>query len=179
MLIRHAEKPNGEPGIMPDGSQNPEALTATGWRRAKALADLFAPPGGQFTNPHLATPAAIFASGIGHHSKSLRPEQTVTPLATKLHLPIETKYPKGNEASLVQAATAVGGIVLIAWEHEVIPEIATLIRGSNRDIPSKWPDNRFDVVWVFDRPGGSGAWAFTQVAQQLLPGDSTIPIPLT
>jgi hypothetical protein len=24
MLIRHAEKPNGDAGLMPDGSQNPE-----------------------------------------------------------------------------------------------------------------------------------------------------------
>jgi broad specificity phosphatase PhoE len=37
MVIRHAEKPNGEGGLMPDGTKNPEALTATGWRRANAL----------------------------------------------------------------------------------------------------------------------------------------------
>ena len=45
MLIRHAEKPNGDggPGLMPDGAQNPEALTALGWTRANALVGLFAP----------------------------------------------------------------------------------------------------------------------------------------
>jgi broad specificity phosphatase PhoE len=37
MLIRHAEKPNGEPGVMPDGSQSGDALTATGWERARRL----------------------------------------------------------------------------------------------------------------------------------------------
>jgi broad specificity phosphatase PhoE len=36
MLIRHAEKPNGDAGLMPDGTQNPEALTALGWTRANA-----------------------------------------------------------------------------------------------------------------------------------------------
>jgi hypothetical protein len=30
MLIRHAEKPNGDVGLMPDGTQNPEALTPVG-----------------------------------------------------------------------------------------------------------------------------------------------------
>ena len=37
MLIRHAEKPNGEPGVMPHGSQSRDALTATGWERARRL----------------------------------------------------------------------------------------------------------------------------------------------
>ena len=39
MLIRHAEKPNGEPGVMPDGSQSGDALTATrmGARQKAAL----------------------------------------------------------------------------------------------------------------------------------------------
>jgi broad specificity phosphatase PhoE len=178
MLIRHAEKPNGDIGIMADGSQNGEALTAEGWQRAEALVALFAPPGGRFADSHLATPAAIFASGVGRHSKSLRPEQTVTPLATRLRLPIETKYPKGSERALVQAVTMLGGVVLIAWEHEAIPEIATLIRGSDHDIPLQWPNNRFDDVWVFDRPIGNVTWSFTQVPQRLLPGDSADPIPL-
>jgi hypothetical protein len=30
MIIRHAEKPNGEQGVMPDDTVNDEALTATG-----------------------------------------------------------------------------------------------------------------------------------------------------
>lgn len=164
---------------MPDGSQNAEALTATGWRRAAALVDLFVPRSGRFANSELATPGAIFASGVGHHSKSLRPEQTVTPLAGKLHLPIETKYPKGDEAGLVQATTTIGGIVLVAWEHEATPEIAGLILGSNHNVPTRWPGNRFDEVWVFDRPSGSGTWSFAQVPQLLLPGDFPDPIPLT
>lgn len=36
MIIRHAERPNGERGVMPNGIENDEALTATGWRRARA-----------------------------------------------------------------------------------------------------------------------------------------------
>lgn len=164
---------------MPDGTPNPEALTATGWQRADALVGLFAPPDGQFANPHLATPQTLFASGIAHHSKSLRPQQTVTPLAAKLGLTINTNYTKGNEAGLVQAAAAIGGVVLIAWEHEAIPGIAELLMDDGQSVPQRWPGQRFDLIWVFDRPAGSGKWSFTQVPQQLLPGDSADLIPLT
>src|ERR1700741_2498800 len=112
MLIRHAERPTGDGGVMQDGTANPEALTARGWQRANALVQLFVPPDGHFTNPDLATPRTIFASGIGHHSKSLRPQQTVTPLAAKLGLSINTNFLKGDESALAQAATTNGGIVL-------------------------------------------------------------------
>jgi broad specificity phosphatase PhoE len=179
MLIRHAERPNGDGGVMPDGTANPEALTARGWQRANALVQLFVPPGGQFKNPDLATPQTIFASGIGHHSKSLRPQQTVTPLAKKLKLSINTKFLKGDESGLAQAATTNGGIALIAWEHEAIPEIAELLVGNNQGIPQHWPGSRFDLVWVFDRTNGSLQWNFAQVPQLLLPGDSSNPIPVS
>ncbi len=179
MVIRHAEKPNGNAGVMPDGSANPEALIVQGWQRAGALAGLFVPPAGRLADPHVATPHTIFAAGIGHHSKSLRPQQTVMPLAAKLARQIDTTHPKGDEAPLVQTATTIGGIVLIAWQQEAIPEIAGLVRDSSQNIPQSWPDARFDLVWVQDRPGGSGPWNFTRVPQLLLAGDSASPIPLT
>lgn len=183
MVIRHAEKPNGlpngAPGLMPDGTPNPEALTALGWRRAEALVGLFVPPGGHFADPHLATPRAIFASGVAYHSDSQRSQQTVTPIAEKLALPIDTNYPKHDESRLVQAAAATDGIILIAWEHEAIPKIAALIRGTDAGVPAHWPDDRFDLVWVFDREIGGATWSFLQVPQLLLPGDLADPIPLT
>jgi broad specificity phosphatase PhoE len=178
MVIRHAEKPNGASGVMPDGTGNSEALIPTGWQRAGALVGLFVPPGGHFADPHLATPQAVYASGIGHHSKSLRPQQTVAPLAAKLGLSVDTGHAKGDEAALVQAATAIGGTVLIAWEHEAIPAIAQLVLGGNQGVPQHWPDDRFDLVWVFDRPDGQGTWSFTQVPQRLLAGDRADPIAL-
>lgn len=178
MVIRHAEKPDQDQGVMPDGTPNPEALTVSGWRRAGAVVGLFAPQGGHFADPHLTTPQAIFASGVAHHSASLRPQQTVTPLAAKLAFSINTEHRKGDEAALVQAATTIGGVVLIAWEHEAIPDIAQLILGSSQVVPQHWPGDRFDLVWVFDRPDGSGTWRFTQVPQRLLAGDSADPIPV-
>jgi hypothetical protein len=115
--------------------------------------------------------------GIAHHSKSLRPQLTVMPLGIKLRLSVNTSYAKGDEAALVAAATTCGGIVLIAWEHEAIAEIADLLVTASQGIPQHWPGNRFDEVWVFDRPTGSEEWSFTQVPQRLLQGDSADPIP--
>ena len=176
MVIRHAEKPNGEPGVMPDGSENPVALTATGWKRAEALVGLFAPADGQFTDPHLATPQTIFASNASGSDESLRPQQTITPLAKALKLAINTDYTKGGEGDLVEAAIKVGGVVLIAWQHEDIPVIAGDVLGGDDCVPQHWPGHRFDLVWVLDRPNVGDKWNFNQVPQLLLPGDADKPI---
>jgi hypothetical protein len=172
IVVRHAEKPNGEAGLMPDGSQNPEALTATGWKRANALVGLFDPANGASPRAPLAKPKSLFASG----SESLRPKQTITPLATALALPITT-FPKGQEVQLVAAVKTAEGPTLISWQHEAIPLIATLIRGGADGIPPKWPGQRFDLVWVLDRQE-NGTWTFAQAPQLLLPGDSEKPIGL-
>jgi broad specificity phosphatase PhoE len=172
MLIRHAEKPDGDggPGLMPDGTQNPEALTALGWARANALVGLFAPANEAAPRPPLARPASLFAS----ESQSLRTKQTIAPLATALNLSVTT-FLKGQEAQLVASAKADEGPALISWQHEAIPEIAALIRGRADGVPEVWPGHRFDLVWVFDL-AGDGAWSFVQSPQLLIPGDSAKPI---
>ena len=39
-------------------------------------------------------------------------------------------------------------------------------------LPSTWPSDRYDLVWRFDPPSGSGPIAsFSQVPQLLLAGD--------
>ena len=175
MLIRHAEKPNGDggPGLMPNGVENPRALTMTGWRRANALAGLFSPADGVLPRPPLATPRSLFASG----SESLRPKQTIAPLAAAVNLSIRT-FLKGQEPQLVAAVKAAEDPVLISWQHEAIPEIAALIRGSADGVPPSWPGHRFDLVWVFDLEA-SGAWSFAQVAELVMPGDFEKPIGLS
>jgi broad specificity phosphatase PhoE len=170
MLIRHAEKPNGDAGLMPDGTQNSQALTALGWTRANALVGLFAPANGAAPRPPLARPMSLFASG----SASLRPRQTIAPLAAALNLPVMT-LPKGREAELVAAVKATEGPALISWQHEAIPEIATLTRGGADGTPPVWPGHRFDLVWVFDL-NADGTWSFVQAPQLLLAGDSAKPI---
>jgi hypothetical protein len=172
MLIRHAEKPNGDggPGLMPNGVENPRALTLTGWKRANALVGLFNPPDGALPRPPLARPKSLFASG----SDSLRPKQTLAPLATALNLSIRT-FLKGQEPELVAAVKASEDPVLISWQHEALPTIAGLIRGGADGVPPSWPGHVYDLVWVLDLQP-SGAWSFTQVPELIMPGDSDKPI---
>ena len=179
MVVRHAEKPvNGVAGVTAQGADDAEELTVQGWQRAGALIGLFSPPLGQACRPGLAIPQHLFASGIGPHSKSLRPQHTILPLSAKLGQKIDTSILKGDEAKLADRITNVGGIVLVAWEHEAIPAIAHAILGQAGSCPANWSDNRFDLVWVFDRAIGAGPWSFSQVPQLLLAGDEASLISL-
>jgi len=82
-----------------------------------------------------------------------------------------------EENALVADAVTKRGNILISWEHEAVPTIAGQIAGNSTIYPQKWPSERFDLVWVFDRGLGATNWTFTQVPQMLLPGDVSDPIP--
>lgn len=179
MIVRHAEKPSDDGsvlGVDADGAHNPEELIVRGWQRSGAVVRLFAPRNGSFVDPHLATPKTIFASKVAKHSESLRPQHTVLELATVLGLTLSLGHAKDDLQGLVGDAVAAPGPVLIAWEHQDVPAIVNLITGDDTTCPQKWPGDRFDLVWVLDRRGGSGPWGFVQVPQLLLSGDSTQPI---
>jgi hypothetical protein len=179
MLIRHAEKP-GEPpppfGVDETGQPDQEALAVRGWQRAGALTCLFAEWTAASHHPGLATPRTIYASAAGQHSRSLRPQHTVKPVAAVLGIIVDTQFAEGNEPELARAAQQAPGPVLIAWHHEAIPALANAILGGDTMCPQHWPKERFDVVWVFDRAPGQVGWQFSQVPQMLLAGDSPNPI---
>ncbi|MCU1291717.1 MAG: hypothetical protein JWP08_567 [Bryobacterales bacterium] len=180
MIIRHGEKPSDDGsvhGVDENGSHDPDELTVRGWQRAGALVRFFAPPNGTFSHPALATPTAIFAPAASGHAKSVRSQHTVQPLARYLNRPIDLHHERGDEDKLVRAATATLGVVLIAWEHEAIPDIAAAIVGNSHTCPKKWPDSRFDVVWILDQKADTG-WTLTQAPQLALPGDAGDVIPV-
>ncbi len=68
------------------------------------------------------------------------------------------------------------GVVLICWQREYIPDIASLILANQMPAPSNWPEDRFDMIWIFDLHRLSSTYRFRQVPQLLLAGDSTTPI---
>jgi hypothetical protein len=179
MVIRHAEKPGDPPpphGVDMNGDHDRESLVPLGWQRAGALACLFAPARGPLQASELATPRYIYASGLGTHSDSMRPQETVSPLAQKLGATVDTSFLKGRETEVAADAAGRDGVVLIAWEHDGIPAIANQLLGNDTTAAQKWPGSRFDVVWVFDLDAATGAYAFSQVPQLLLGGDSPAPI---
>jgi hypothetical protein len=205
MVIRHGEKPGSYEGAQYAGVNNlgtvagdngAKHLVTLGWERAGALVTLFAPPWGPKT-PLLATPQFLFASDpiakqgddTSDEGPSERPYETLTAIAAKLSLTIDTSHGKNHYAKMVTSALAGDGVVLIAWQHEDIalttktggPGISQEIltqtgTPGTLNVPASWPTGpagaRYDLVFVFDRPTGRGPIIrFTLVAQQLLTGD--------
>lgn len=177
MLIRHAEKPakSGPPfGVDSAGNPDADSLSPLGWQRAGALSVFFAPSRGAPQDPAIAVPRFFFACGREEERKRLRPLQTITLLAERMGTKVDTTFLKGQEAELAARARSCPGVVLISWEHKNIHLLANALLGDEDTAPQLWPEDRFDLVWVFDLSAGS--CRFTQVPQLLLPGDSELGI---
>jgi broad specificity phosphatase PhoE len=174
MIIRHGEKPEDDThGVSAAGEHDKHELSPQGWQRAGALVRFFNPmPGVAFSHPGLARPDAIFAEGGEDHVKALRPQHTVQAVAESLKLKMNLQHTKGQENELVKSVVATNGVVLIAWEHGAIIDIANILLGNDKSSPQKWHGSRFDLVWVFDPGPAAGTWKFSQIPQMLLPGDS-------
>jgi broad specificity phosphatase PhoE len=181
MLIRHAEKEpdDGPPpyGINANGEKDKHSLSVRGWQRAGALVPFFQ----RAWANGIERPGAIYASKVGDQilisggqdiSKSLRPQQTVTPLADALEpsAGLQTPFAVGEEAVLSRAIKSnESGVVLVAWEHNHIPKIA---KEFSSDAPDSWSDSCFDNVWILTRRD-DGNYQFSQSLQSLLGGDLT------
>ena len=175
-IIRHGEKPPpGGPaqGIDEDGMPHVHSLVVRGWQRAGALANFFCVSG----DPAIRCPTRLFSPPRhGKDGDHGRPFETLTPLAAKLGTAIDVTYGLGEEQELARRVLASGGVVLISWEHKRIPQIANAILGNDTTAPQAWPDERFDLVWVFDLQPGGG-YAFSQRPQLVLGGDRIDVVP--
>ncbi len=176
IVIRHAEKPTERPkrhGVREDGTNDKESLTVRGWQHAGSLAAVFAAASAAGVEGALGRPDHIFAAGVGKKrvktaygktrtvgSHSRRPLETVTPMAARLGLGPVTSHSRGEETALVKDALSRPGTVLICWQHEDIPTIGNLITGDTKTVPQSWPEDRYDLVWVFERKGRG--WGFRQ-----------------
>jgi hypothetical protein len=186
MIIRHAEKPPTNPppnGVDINGAVKPDSLIVRGWQRAGALVVFFAPHRGPLQSPEIATPQFIYASSTSA-AEGNRPEETVTPLINRLTTPaglLVTNFEFAKDAisgpsGVVASVLSCDGVVLISWPHGQIPILAEnlpLSPNNKNLIPTKWPGDRFDVVWIFDIDVNSkeGGYIFSQVPQLLLAGD--------
>jgi len=143
IVIRHGEKP-------PSGDD----LDAQGVCRADALATAFPAKFG--------APAAIYAMNPNDADGSMRPIETVTPLARALGLTIDHDYTRKQFSQLVSDimgnSAYDGKLVLICWEHKAIPDLvqAFAAGGWNEGaavIPSKWSGSDFDSAWILNFSG--------------------------
>jgi hypothetical protein len=183
------------------GKTAEEDLVTLGWQRAGALVSLFAKPWGpkpglatpQFlyaADPDSKTKDSAAAAKKTDDEPSQRPFETITPLASTLGLTINKKFSKKHYPAMIDDALQCQGIVLICWQHQDIPlengakqpglsQVILTQTGTTGtfQIPQTWPTTpagvaRYDLVFVFDRPAGSGPiTAFSMVPQLLLAGD--------
>lgn len=194
-IIRHGEKPaespdgHGKPqdsdpphGVDFEGRKDEHSLLPRGWQRSGALAALFHPSSGS-ARTRLRAPGTLLAPSYSDPASTIahRTCQTIQGLADHLGLPIDTPFEVGHEPQLAASLLSTcSGVVLICWEHHHIPTIAAafpVVPGT--DIPAKWPGDRFDVIWALTLQPGSASprYTFSQVPQQLLPGDADTIIP--
>lgn len=179
MLIRHGEKPpkDGPPpaGVHEDGVQHEHSLIVRGWQRAGALVPFFATP----WDPAIESPTCLYSpprrGDDGDHG---RPYETLMPLAARLNVPADVSFALDEEKELVAQVRERPGVALIAWEHKRIPLIANALLGDATTAPQAWPDDRFDLVWIFDLQS-DGRYAFSQRPQLLLHGDHADVAPAT
>ena len=175
MVIRHAEKPiaGRADGVRARGEKDDASLVARGWQRAGALVGFFLNP----TSADVVRPAHLFAVrfDLAVAGSSRRSRQTVRPLSEMLGVKCDERFGEGQEELLAHAVLRLQGPVLIAWSHGHIPKMAGAIC-PGLPIPSEWPEDRFDLVWVFDR--SSKKATFKQVPQLLLAGDEAEVAPL-
>jgi len=193
-IIRHGEKPDDPPpgasgaaaaptapfGIDFEGNQDPHSLLPRGWQRSGALAVLFDPALGPL-QAGLKTPAALLSPFYGSPDNTAehRTHETIQGLSDRLGLAIVSAFAEGSEPQLAaNVVSSYSGVVLICWEHDHIPAIATsLPTVPGTVIPQPWPGDRFDVIWTFTLvPGTAAQYAFSQVPQQLLSGDTNTVI---
>jgi hypothetical protein len=158
ILLRHAEKPEDE---------NNAHLSPEGKARAEALVGFFS---NRFeisiTNP----PAALFATRPIRGSRSLRPRQTLEPLAESLKLPIhqpETAFRYDRLAAHVLTNAAYDNkTVVICWVHDEMDDLARTLGAE----PKKdWKGSVYDRVWVLTFK--KKEVRCKTVLQKLMPGD--------
>ena len=184
-IIRHAEKPLKPPlsGVDYEGGQNEHSLLPRGWQRSGAIAALFHPEFGPM-RAGLRTPTMLVAPSSGHPGKTAahRSYQTIQGLGEHLGEPITSQFAQGEEKKLADDLVRNhSGVVLVCWEHKHIPVIAAALPVVDEAaIPQKWPGDRYDVIWVLTRvqEPGPARYAFSQIPQQLLAGDSATVIPV-
>lgn len=154
LIIRHAEK-------LTDGRHD---LSPVGYQRASLLPKLF-----DGSRSDLPLPQSLFATHASKHSN--RPVETITPLAAALKLPIDSTFMDDDYAALAKQLLSgkyAGKVVLVAWHHGKIPQLATALGAEPPYTP--WPDGQFDRIWRIDYRDGKAT--LRDLPQGLLPGDS-------
>jgi hypothetical protein len=135
LLMRHAEKPPGE---------SHAHLSGAGRARARRLARSIPALWGR--------PDFLFAAA--DKSGSVRPRETLEPLAAALGLEINRHFSDrdsaGFAAKLLTDPAFNGKRILVCWRHDALPTLARALGAPPGLCPDPWPDGLYDLVLRLD-----------------------------
>ena len=159
IIIRHAEK-----------SDEGDELSLRGRERAAALVPYFL---GTEDFLQFKTPVAIYAQAPKKATSLIRSLESVQPLAADLHLTVIQTFTrdeyKRTVEEIMHKKVYDGRMVLICWEHRVIPDTAADF--GVEDAPKTWHGRDFDRTWVITfRPDKKPE--FEDLPQHLMYGNS-------
>jgi hypothetical protein len=138
IVIRHGEEPND--------AQNPH-LSPDGAARAQRFVEFMTHDPAMI---RLGAPAAIFATETTNDGNGQRTQETVAPLAKVLHMSVQTPYHAKDYDKLARRVLSdpalAGKTVVICWNHEWLPQLATALGVSPE--PPKWKSRVYDQVYL-------------------------------
>ena len=130
MVIRHGEKPDDTPHPASTRRERGRQLADRGRLGPGAPAGRPLRPGPGSPRPGLARPTAIYAAGANDDGEGARTRETVTPLADRLGITVDTSFGKGDEEELVEHVIAHPGPTLISLAARRDP-------GHRRGLPAR------------------------------------------
>ena len=156
MIIRHAEKPDET-----TGEKDPN-LSKQGFARADALAKVIPD---HFTKPDFLIATKNPRAAIDRPKRSHRCPRRSMKRSNRISR--MTTFDKVAHEVLTDPKFD-GKVVLIAWHHGKIPELAKALGVKNA--PEKWDPKVFDRVWQITYQNGVAEWK--DLPQKALPGDA-------
>lgn len=139
IIIRHGEKP-----------KNGDNLNCQGLNRSLLIPDMIV---SKFGVPSFSYVPSV---GVDSATKHARMFQTITPLAVKYNLTINSRFNGKDSAGLANDIIKRHGVVLVVWDHKsIVPIIHAL--GIN-DAELKWNDDDFDSIWIIQISNGKAVF---------------------
>lgn len=135
IIIRHGEKPT-----------NGDNLNCQGLNRSQLLPSVIL---SKFSIPAFSYVPSLTADSVTKHARMF---ETITPLAVKCNLVINSKFSGKDSSGLAADILKRHGNVLVVWDHKSIVPIIHAF-GIN-DPLLKWNDDDFDSIWIITFKNG-------------------------
>lgn len=153
LIMRHGEEPSTESVHLSD----------IGYKRASLLP--------QDIEKKFGQPKALYASGLVDNESSRRSIETLTPASQYFNLPLNTYFTKKKTKELAEDIlknqTYDNGLVVIAWSHKYIKDLAMELGYKKA---KDWPSKAYNRYWILTY-NKKGVPLLKDTPQLILPTD--------